>query len=253
MFSEFINYIIIPALLSVSAFGAYYIWNPSNGKYVVSNAVWHSVNLYSKATILLEKLDQDVGSISDTDDDDDDEDELLSYYNSKKQIIISLGANTKNIPEVLLEEIKTSDGLLIMQKNTKKRMYKTFNHYEDFMNVKSEWNITEKQFMQVELEQNGKIIDIHKHLDPFYIEGNHILSKAFLQWYLKSMYKIKLSDKYTLKIFDKDINLFSINSDSCIHLEADNYSIISISAVQPTEETDGNTVGDSNYEGALNN
>ena len=51
----------------------------------------------------------------------------------------------------------------------------------------------EKPFIQVELEQNGKIIEIHKFLKEHYFEGNKILDKHFLQWYIL-LYCIVLSE-----------------------------------------------------------
>ena len=42
-----------------------------------------------------------------------------------------------------------------------------------------------KQFIQVELKYNSKSVDIHEHLEHFYLEDNHILDAVFLKWYLK--------------------------------------------------------------------
>lgn len=100
----------------------------------------------------------------------------------------------------------------------------------------------EKQFVQVELEQDNTVIDIHKHLDQFYISGNSILSKAFLKWYLKSWYNIKLSNDYTLKVFDKDVNFFSMGEESYVFLDSKKYSVI--------DKTKSEDTDDVNYEGA---
>ena len=66
-----------------------------------------------------------------------------------------------------------------------------------------EWNMIDRQFVQIELEQNGKIIDIHKHLDHFYLKGNKLLTKTFLKWYLNNWYSVELADDYALKILTK--------------------------------------------------
>ena len=69
--------------------------------------------------------------------------------------------------------------------------------------------------------------------------------------YLKSWYNIELCNEYTLKIFDKDVNLFSIGPDSYISLGNENYSIIDKTKDEETsedEETPDNS--DVNYEGA---
>jgi len=66
-----------------------------------------------------------------------------------------------------------------------------------------------------------------------------------LKWYLKSWYNIELCDEYTLKIFDKDVNLFSIGPESYIYLGNEKYSIID------TTKNEEVTDSDANYEGAI--
>jgi hypothetical protein len=55
---------------------------------------------------------------------------------------------------------------------------------------------------------------------------------------------MELCDKYTLKIFDKDVNLFSIGPESYILLGDEKYSIID------TTENEEIADSDANYEGA---
>jgi hypothetical protein len=52
---------------------------------------------------------------------------------------------------------------------------------------------------------------------------------------------MELCDEYTLKIFDKDVNLFSIGPESYILLGNEKYSII---------DTENEEIADTNYEGA---
>uniref|UniRef100_A0A6C0EM71 Uncharacterized protein n=1 Tax=viral metagenome TaxID=1070528 RepID=A0A6C0EM71_9ZZZZ len=245
MFSEIVNYIVIPTLLSASALGAYYVWNPEDSKKLMSSIAWYGVNMYSRASIYYETFVK--YDLSDNEEDDFDEEEELLYYNSESQLIVSLGTDYKTMPDEWWNDSKNNIDLLIFKKSLGDSIkYKIFNTHKELMKSDNVWDTLEKQFVQVELEQNGAVIDIHKHLDPFYTVGNRILSKSFLKWYLKSWYNTELCDKYTLKIFDKDVNLFSIGPESYILLGDEKYSIID------TTEEEETTNSDANYEGATN-
>lgn len=248
MFSEIINYIVIPSLLSASALGAYYVWSPEDSKQLISSIAWYGVNMYSHASIYYENFTRDKYNLSDEDSDfDDEEEESLSYYNSENQLTVSLGTDYKNMPDEWWNDSKNNIDLLMFKKSLGDSIkYKIFNTHKELIKSDNDWVTLEKPFVQVELEQNGEVIDIYKHLDHFYTVGNSILSKSFLSWYLKSWYNIELCDKYTLKIFDKDVNLFSIGPESYIFLDNDKYSIIDATEKEDTTDSD-----DANHEGAV--
>jgi len=246
MFSEIVNYIVIPTLLSASALGAYYVLSPKDGKKLISRIAWYGVNMYSRAAIYYETFATD-DVLDEASDEEDDlfEEESLSYYNSENQLIVSLGTDYKTVPNEWWNDSENNVDLLMLKKSFCDNIkYKIFHTHKKLTEADIEWVTLEKQFVQVELEQDGKVIDIHKHLDQFYTVGNCILSKSLLSWYLKTWYNMELCDEYTLKIFDKDVNLFSIGSESYIYLSNEKYSIINI-----TEETRDSD--DANYEGAV--
>jgi hypothetical protein len=246
MFSEIVNYIVIPTLLSASALGVYYVWSPEDSKKLISSIAWYGVNMYSRAAIYYETFAQYEYSLSE-EEDDFEEEESLSYYNNENQIIVSLGTDYKTLPDEWWNDSKNNVNLLMLKKSLCDNIqYKIFHKHKELMKSEIDWVTMEKQFVQVELEQDGEVIDIHKHLDQFYIVGNSILSESFLRWYLKSWYNIELCNEYTLKIFDKDVNLFSIGPESYISLGNEKYSIIDIT--ENEEETADND--DANYEGA---
>jgi hypothetical protein len=239
MFSEIVNYIVIPTLLSASALGAYYVWSPEDSKKLISNVAWYGVNMYSRASIYYETFAQ--SDLSDNEEDNFDEEESLLYYNSENQLLVSLGTDYKTMPDEWWNDSNNIDLLMFKKSLGDSIKYKTFNTHKELMKSDNDWVTSEKQFVQVELEQNGVVIDIHKHLDHFYTVGNSILSKSFLRWYLKTWYNMELCDEYTLKIFDKDVNLFSIGPESYILLGNEKYSIIN---------TENEEIADTNYEGA---
>ena len=84
--------------------------------------------------------------------------------------------------------------------------------------------MTIKPFIQVELIRDGEeALDIHSDLGAFYINGNKILDRTFLEWYLNYFYTVKDIKEYELRIFDKDVNMFTLKSDQAIYLENDTY------------------------------
>jgi len=232
MFSEIVNYFVIPTLISASAFGAYYILRPDEGKKLASRVAWYGINMYSRAAIYFENLTEPEPIV--VDGDDFDEVESLSYYNSEKQIVISVGTDYKTLPDEWWKNNDINADLLMLKKSSGEQ-YKIFHTHADLI-ASDTWTSVEKPFVQVELEQDGKIIDIHKNLDQFYIAGSRILSKTFLEWYLKVWYDMELNDVYTLKIFDKDVNLFSIGPESHILLD-ESYSVINSDSQDVNEGT----------------
>ena len=182
---KFVNYIVIPTLLSASALGAYYVWSPEDSKKLISNVAWYGVNMYSRASIYYETFAQ--SDLSDNEEDNFDEEESLLYYNSENQLLVSLGTDYKTMPDEWWNDSNNIDLLMFKKSLGDNIKYKIFNTHKELMKSDNDWVTSEKQFVQVELEQNGVVIDIHKHLDHFYTVGNSILSKSFLRWYLKIM------------------------------------------------------------------
>ena len=87
----------------------------------------------------------------------------------------------------------------------------------------------EKPFIQIEyIGEGGEIYDIHKYLTSFYVNGNAILDRVFLEWYLSYFYDKSCSEKYTLRIIDKDINMFDIQPDQTVILRNDMYEVTKV-------------------------
>ena len=104
------------------------------------------------------------------------------------------------ILEKRLKEIKKNDLLRILQDTT-----------------------IEKQFIQVELEQNNKKICIHENLEKFYLADNKLFTKSWLQWYLTNYYGERLEEDYIIHIIDSSVNLFKISGKEYIFLTKQSY------------------------------
>lgn len=249
MFSDIFNYIVIPTVVSFGAFGIYYLLNPQNGSNFLKNMAWQSVKLYSKASIYFENLAQPVTMEEDSDEENEDFENapLLSYYNYDKDLEVHMGEDYDNLPEEWWKDSEKNVDLILFKKQHSTDIFKTFKNYQDFnASDKQNWNTVEKQFVQIELVKGDECIDIHKHLDCFYIEGNVLFTPAFLQWYLQKWFNVSLDEPYSLKIFDKDVNLFEITSEQYITITNEGYEIHDLD--DDSENTEENR--DSSYEGA---
>jgi len=252
MFSDIFNYFVIPTVVSIGAFGVYCLLNPQNGSNLLKNMAWQSVKLYSKASIYFENLAQPDNMEEDSDNEsvDSESTPLLSYYNYDKDLEVHMGEDYDNLPEEWWKDSEQNVDLIILKNENSTKLFKTFKNYNKFsLSDKDNWEKTEKQFVQIELIQNGSCIDIHKHLDSFYIQGNILFTPAFLKWYLQKWFDVVLEDTYTLKIFDKDVNLFNLTPEQYIILIDDGYKIKSLDETSENDEEE-DAKSESSYEGA---
>ena len=255
MFSEIFNYFVIPTMVSLGAFGVFYILNPDTANKVMKNVAWESVKMYSKASIYLENLAQSSSTDDDFIDNDNDDFEeikpLLSYYNFDEGLEVQMGRDYETLPEEWWNDSEENVDLIILKNENPTELFKTFKNRNKFNSAdNNKWDKVEKQFVQVELIQNDSCIDIHKHLDSFYIKGNILFTPAFLKWYIHKWFNKTLNkDTYTLKIFDKDVNLFNLTPKQYIILTDDGYEIKSLDETSENDEEE-DTKSESSYEGA---
>ena len=256
MFSEIFNYFVIPTMVSLGAFGVFYILNPDTANKVMKTVAWESVKMYSKASIYLENLAQssstDEEFIDNENDDFDEVKPLLSYYNLDDGLEVQMGCDYETLPQEWWNDSEENVDLIILKNENPTELFKTFKNHTKFNSAdNNNWDKVEKQFVQIELVQNETCIDIHKHLDCFYIKGNILFTPAFMNWYLKKWFNNVLTeDTYTLKIFDKDVNLFTLTPEQYIILTNDGYKIKNIDEESESEESENDEESASEYEGA---
>jgi hypothetical protein len=232
MFSELWDYVLFPLILTASVTGVSYVVKPKETMVFASTMSWYAVNFFSKATIYYEELTKTIPIIE-----ENEEKPSLSYYNKNTNTQIYLGDDYENIEKSWWKD--NDIHLLFLKKDGK---YKFFYNYRDLSDV--EWEDVDKPFIQVELVQNNEEpLDICKKLDRFNINGNIILGHTFLQWLLWKCYDLELDDDYTLKIFDKDVNMHEIKSGQNIKLLENSVVIVDDSELY-LEESDSSETED---------
>ena len=236
MFSELWDYVLFPLILTAGVTGVSYVVKPKETMVFASTMSWYAVNFFSKATIYYEELTKTIPIILE-EEINNKENPSLSYYNKNTNTQIYLGDDYENIEKSWWKD--NDIHLLFLKKNGK---YKFFYNYRDLSDV--EWEDVDKPFIQVELVQNNEEpLDICKKLDKFNINGNIILGHTFLQWLLWKCYDLELDDDYTLKIFDKDVNMHEIKSGQNIKLLEKSVVIVDDSELY-LEESDSSETED---------
>ena len=134
---------------------------------------------------------------------EDDNDELCNNIKNAKNIYIS-NYNKKKYIEIKQDELDFNDNEKIMISLRKK-----------LENIKYDTKV----FLNVQLLNNGKEIDLNHILDKYYVVGNEILNKNFIEFILKEENIIEeLNDIYKINIIDKNVTMIELNEKQSIKI-----------------------------------
>ena len=245
---EFLYYLTLPFVLVSASMASLFILYPDESKKQFMKLSWNVTKFMVECNDVMEKIDDKVKSLkfspidkngydSDSDSSDDDQyNEVIVYNHNLKR---SFSSNADNIAEktdiINNENIKL---VLYHQMVNDEENYKRIDRMSDFEVLKEdeddlEIQTIDKQFIQVEYitedeKGNEKIVDIHSNLGDFYVKGNIILDRYFLEWYLETFYDIEIEGDYKLRFFDKDVNMFTLSTNNAIILSNNTYTKIDI-------------------------
>lgn len=259
MLYDLLYYIAVPTVISTASIATMYILYPEKVKQYLLNCSWRATEMMVDYNDFKDQVQNQVENItksllSQSDDNNSDseeteheiEDNYIFYDRKVKSTFMSRGNVLNN-----KESLKNNKNIKVIFLNRTINDNEYYKRIEQFENIdqisESELSTTEKQFIQVEYitesGNNEEIIDIHNYLGKFYIDGNLILDKYFLEWYLFSYYSTDIKDEYKLRIFDKDVNMFVINQNQGIIFSNDTYSKIDIEneSEEDSDYTDSET------------
>lgn len=238
MLYEFCYYIALTGTACMACAGMTWYFNRPMFDDITRRVGWRSLEIYHDVTTFISSL---------AEDDKGGKEELLDV--SDNPILSYTSWNGETVTTAC---IPTMHDLLFYKRTIDGKTYcKRINKDDDISTLQIS-PIT-KPFIQVELKYGGDTcLDIHEYLDVFYVEGNHILDKQFLQWYLKYHFSLDLDDEYTINIIDKDVNIFNLTSDQSILLESDNYVVVTETDPADADNEEaceyGTTVGDDEWQ-----
>jgi len=211
-------YLASTALFSAGAFGVYYWIDQSGAQSLMAKATWYGMRTYIQAT---EYFTEDEKN-SDTEEDDDEEksnDKYIHYTLDPEEALVTSFVNERTREDIKKNHITNLE--MVSTKINGNEYFKIID--TDTVLADIDYLPVEKQFIQVELEQNNKKICIHENLEKFYLADNKLFTKSWLQWYLTKYYGERLEEEYTLHIIDSSVNLFKINEKEFIFLTKQSY------------------------------
>lgn len=245
---EFLYYLTLPFVIVSASMASFFILYPEESKKQLMKMSWNVTKFMVECNDVMEKIDDRVKALkfstidqsksdSDSDSSEDSEyNEVIVYNHNLKR---SFSCNSENFYEKT--DILNNDNIkLILYHHMEDddETYKRIDRMKDIEILREDEDDLEmlsidKQFIQVEYiteddEGNEKIVDIHSNLGDFYVKGNIILDRYFLEWYLETFYDIEVAENYKLRFFDKDVNMFTLSTNNAIVLCNNTYSKIDI-------------------------
>lgn len=226
------NYFVVPSVVSMVGFMALVVIHPVLAKKVAKEISWQSVRMFSQANIFMERLADKYAEryeSSSSESEDSPDETKLSYFDTKQNIMIEVGTDHNDISKEWWENNKDDIGFFMLTDDND--LMKISHNYHSLVDS-DDWTTIEKPFVQVELVQKESTLDIHDKLNYFYVSDNVILDKSFLKWYVGHFFDTELEEDYILKIFDKDVNLFEMNSEQMVKLSKDGYKVMDFQECQ---------------------
>lgn len=253
MFDNFL-YCLIPVTILAGTVGTYYLYYPRKINNMAVNLSWNISRMYIDCLEVSETIGKIINNLDDicdesgylADSDNTTEEETdgetsenetegisedisggnisLIYYSNKTETCFL----SDSIDDTIVKDVLSkSPGIIFIKSEIDgKPFYKrTIEPNKDDIIEPFE----ENPFLQVEYIIKGDgadtIHDIHKYLNGFYINGNTILDREFLEWYLSYYYDMSCAPEYILRIIDKDIKMFDITPDNKIVLNDKTYVV----------------------------
>jgi len=255
MFYDLCYYVLLPLACMAGAAGLYYVVDPKGAQNKAINFSWNATKFYITWS---DNLGLFIDKYMPPDEESDNEDFFVEEKNKSQKHYIFYNNNEHNsyitdeINDEIMEHVndKIQPSIMFVRTRIGDNQYYKRTHKPS--ETESEYDtLPEKLFIQVEFitkDESGKekVIDIHSNLMGFYINGNKILDREFLEWYMEQFYNIGGIDEYELRIFDKDVNMLTVNSKQVVSIENGQYSIAEVDLNTDTQNSDDKQ----DYEGA---
>ena len=223
-------YLVSTSLIATAFFSTYYYYDENGAKNLIINISWKSTNVYFLTKSYIDKFlykpvdtVQTVDKVETVDQVQNEPKKNYIVFDSKKN-------EYSNIDNLNVLNNLEFDSSLVFLKEFNKKGDKFKRITKDRSNL--EFIQIPKQFIQVELIVGTIELDIHQYLKEYYYKKNIILDTTFLLWLCKynSLNEIPLKDiregNYTIKIIDKNVEMFDLTSKQSIEFGEDSGYII---------------------------
>ena len=207
-------------------FGLLYLYDERTATSIIEDFSWSAVRAYHRVNMETNNLRRYLenefseGKNSDVEDEDEsapeDEEKLVSFmgYNNDGSVY-----TTYQLENNSYIDDENFNMMMLVKKDEEQDLYKRIHEKGEISNELLFEKVS-KPFLSVEVEQNNNRIAIHEKLKGFYINGNMLLDKVFLKWYLEEFYGLNLEEDYKIHIIDSNIEMHKIQFDQSVTVQS---------------------------------
>ena len=212
------------SVVGTIGFGLFYLYDESTASAIMEDFSWSAVRAYHRVNMetnnLRRYLENEFVEEKNSDKEESDEEieeerlvQFMGYTNDGSVYTSDELENNQYIDD------ESFDMMMLIKKENEDSLYKRI-HQKGEISSEVEFEKVAKPFLSVEVEQNNNRIAIHDNLKSFYINGNMLLDKTFLKWYLEEFYGMNLEDNYKIHIIDSNIEMHKIQYDQSVTIQA---------------------------------
>ena len=225
------------SVVGTIGFGLFYLYDEPTATAIMEDFSWSAVRAYHRVNMETNNLRRYLenefseGKNSDVEEDDEsqneeEEEKLVSFLGYNNDGSVYTTYELENNSYIDDEDFSM---MMLVKKDKEQDLYKRI-HEKGEISSELLFEKVSKPFLSVEVEQNNNRIAIHDQLKGFYINGNMLLDKVFLKWYLEEFYGMNLDDDYKIHIIDSNIEMHKIQFDQSVTIQskAQLYSITQV-------------------------
>ena len=214
------------SVVGTIGFGLFYLYDESTATAIMEDFSWTAVRAYHRVNMetnnLRRYLENELSEGKNSDIEEDDE----SIDEEEEKLVTFLGYNndgstytTDELENNNYIDDESFSMMMLVKKDEEQNLYKRI-HEKGEISSELLFEKVDKPFLSVEVEQNNNRIAIHDQLKGFYINGNMLLDKIFLKWYLEEFYGMNLEDDYKIHIIDSNIEMHKIQFDQSVTIQS---------------------------------
>lgn len=220
---EVLYYLAGVSVVGSIGFGLFYLYDEKTATTIMEDFSWSAVRTYHRVNMetnnlrrYLENEFMEEKNSDKEESDDEEEEKLIQFMGYTNDGSVYTSDELENNNYIDDEDF---DMMMLIKRENGGSLYKRI-HQKGEVSSEIEFEKVIKPFLSVEVEQNNNRIAIHDNLKSFYINGNVLLDKIFLKWYLEEFYGMNLEDNYKIHIIDSNIEMHKIQYDQSITIQA---------------------------------
>lgn len=215
------------SVVGTIGFGLFYLYDEHTATAIMEDFSWSAVRAYHRVNMETNNLRRYLeNELSEGKNSDIEEDDESINDEEKEKLVTFLGYNndgstytTDELENNSYIDDETFSMMMLVKKDEEQELYKRI-HEKGEISSEVLFEKVSKPFLSVEVEQNNNRIAIHDQLKGFYINGNMLLDKVFLKWYLEEFYGVNLEDDYKIHIIDSNIEMHKIQFDQSVTIQS---------------------------------